>query len=148
MKRKRFLPFLFLLAFPVWAQHTAIVNTDERLSFVGMTLAEVIERFGAPRTVFTARGNELWQDDVVFQYPEGDFHFYRDRVWQVRLTSVSGISNRDRKAAVLLILGNTAEDRGDHVLFSISGRDWPLMLRVNFNNSGLVSAIYVYRPDF
>jgi hypothetical protein len=113
-----------------------------------MTLPELIERFGTPKTAIAVRGNEQWQDDVVFQYTEGDFYIYRDRVWQVMLSSACGISNRDRKAAVLLVLGNTAEDKGDHILFSISGKSWPLMLRVNLSNSGLVTAIYIYRPDF
>jgi hypothetical protein len=146
MKRAVFLPFLFI-SFNVFAQQT-VIAADEKLSFVGMTLADVIERFGAPEIVSSARGSELWQDDVIFQYSEGDFYIYRDRVWQVRLSSAYGVSARDRKAAVLLILGNTAEDKGSYVLFPVSGGDWPLMLRVNFNNSGLVSEIYIYRPDF
>lgn len=146
MKRAVFLPLLFI-SFSVFAQQT-VFAADEKLSFVGMTLADVIERFGAPEIVSSARGIELWQDDVVFQYAEGDFYIHRDRVWQVRLSSACGVSVRERKAAVILILGNTAEDRGNHVLFPVSGRDWPLMLRVNFNDSGLVSEIYIYRPDF
>ena len=143
MKRVLLLSLL-LFSFPLWAQ----VNTGEQLSFIGLTLQQVIERFGAPSTVFTARGNELWQDDVVFRYAEGDFYIYQDRVWKVRFTSAHGISQGERKAAVLLTLGNTVQDRGDHVLFPISGRNWPLMMRINFNNSGIVTAIYIYRPDF
>ena len=141
--KRMFLPLLIILAFPLWAQ----VN-DEKLSYVGMTLADLFDSFGVPKTVLAARGNEYWQDDVVFQYNEGDFFIHRDRVWQVMLPSAYGISNRDRKAVVLLTLGNTAQDRGDHVLFPISGKDWPLMLRVNISNSGQVSAIYIYRPDY
>jgi hypothetical protein len=131
---------------PLFAQQA--INTDERLSYVGLTLAELIGRFGTPRAVIAARGLEPWQDDVIFEYAEGDFYIYRDRVWQVRLASMYGISRNDRKAAVLLTLGDTAEDRGNYVLFPISGRNWPLALRVNLNDSGLVSAIYIYRPDF
>jgi hypothetical protein len=144
MKRGLFFVLMLLISLPLWPQ----VNSDDGLFFVGMTLAELIGRFGAPKTVVAARGNEHWQDDVVFQYSEGDFYVYRDRVWQVRLASAYGISNRDRKAEVLLILGDTADDRGDYVLFPVSGREWPLILRVNFSNSGLVTAIYIYRPDF
>jgi len=144
MKRGLFSALMLLISLPLWPQS----GGDDALFFVGMTLTDLIGRFGTPKTVTAARGNEQWQDDVIFQYAEGDFYVYRDRVWQVRLASACGISNRDRKAEVLLILGNTADDRGDHVLFHISGREWPLMLRVNFNNLGLVTAIYVYRPDF
>jgi len=136
---------------PLQPQERAVntnYGTDEKLSFVGMTLAELIERFGVPKAVMTARGNELWQDDVIFQYNDGDFYIYRDRVWQVKFTSALGISNRDGKAAVLRVLGNNADDMGDHALLQVSGTDWPLMLRVNFNSSGQVSAIYLYRSDF
>ncbi|MDR3020145.1 MAG: hypothetical protein LBU66_04500 [Treponema sp.] len=141
MRRLIILPLLLLLSLSVWAQ-------EEALSFVGMTVAQLIERFGAPVTVAAARGNELWQDDVVFQYAGGDFYVFRDRVWQVRLDSAFGISNGDPKAAVLLIFGDTAKDMGDHVQMPVSGRNWALELRVNFNNTGNVSAIFLYRPDF
>jgi len=145
MKRILLLILLLLFVFPLWAQGQA---ADERLSFIGMRLAELIERFGPPGMVLAARGNEIWQDDVVFQYAEGDFYIYRDRVWQVKLASVCGVSNGDRKAVVLLVLGNAAEDRGDYMIWPVAGKDWPLTLRVNFNNTGHVSAIYLYRPDF
>jgi hypothetical protein len=142
--------FLFCVL-PLQPQDKAVntnYGTDEKLSFVGMTLAELIERFGVPKTVIAARGNELWQDDVIFRYNDGDFYIYSDRVWQVKFVSALGISNKDLKPAVLRVLGNNAEDMGDYVQLKVSGMNWPLMLRVNFNNSGQVSAIYLYRPDF
>jgi len=147
-----FFSLLFLFCvFQLQPQEKAVnanFGTDEKLSFVGMTLAELIERFGAPKTVAAARGNEPWQDDVIFQYNDYDFYIYGDRVWQVKFASALGISNKDGKAAVLRVLGNNADDMGDHALLQISGMNWPLTLRVNFNSSGQVSAIYLYRPDF
>jgi hypothetical protein len=147
---RAFFSLLFLFyVIPLWPQTVNInYGTDEKLSFVGMTLVELIERFGVPKTVIAERGYELWQDDVIFRYDDGDFYIYNDRVWQVKFASAFDISNKDRKAAVLRVLGNNAEDRGDHALLQISGMNWPLMLRVNFNNSEQVSAIYLYRPDF
>jgi len=142
--RRLLLPLLLIIVVPLWPQE----GGDDPFSFVGMTLADLIWRFGPPQTVFTARGGELWQDDVVFRYAEGDFYIYRDRVWQVKLVSAAGISNGDSKPVVLLVFGDTAEDRGNHVLLPVSDRDWPLMVRVNFNDTGLVTAIYIYRPDF
>ena len=147
MKRGLLLPLLLLVVFPLWAQGQADMAADP-LSFVGMSPAELIGRLGPPGMVLAVRGNELWQDDVVFQYAEGDFYIYRDRVWQVKLASLRGISNGDPKAVALLVLGDAARDRGDHVLLPVTGGSWPLMLRVNFNETGLVSAIYIYRPDF
>ena len=59
-------------------------GASDHISYVGMTLAEVIEIFGAPETVAVARGLEIWQDDVVFQYSDMDLFIYRDRVWQIK----------------------------------------------------------------
>jgi hypothetical protein len=77
-----------------------------------------------------------------------DFYIFRDRVWQVRFNSIHGISNGDLKTAVLLTLGNMAEDKDDHILLPLTGSDWPLMLRVNLNSAGRVNAIFLYRPNF
>jgi len=144
--KRIFLPLLLLVAFPLLSQEEAAAS--DPLSFVGMTLADLIGRFGTPSAVFAARGNELWQDDVVFRYAGADFYIYRDRVWQVKLVSAFGVSNGDSKTAALLALGNTAQDRDDHALLPLTGGNWPLMLRVNFNETGLVIAIYIYRSDF
>ena len=151
MKHLSFLLLLFLLAFPLWSQERPLntgLSTEEQQAFVGMMLADVIEQFGSPRTVATARGIELWQDDVVFQYTGVDFYIFRNRVWQVRFNATHGISNGERKEAVLLTLGNKAEDMGGYVLLPIDSKDYPLMLRVNFNNAGNVNAIFLYHPNF
>jgi hypothetical protein len=149
LKYAIFLPVLFSLVLPLQAQSISpAIAGDEKLSYIGMTLAQLIERFGAPRTVAVARGGEAWQDDVVFQYADADFFIHNDRIWQAKFSAAFGISTRDRKAAVMLLLGSTAEDKGDHALLSIPGRDWPTTLRVNLNNSGQVTAIYIYRSDF
>jgi len=139
------------------------LSNDEQLSFVGMMMADLIEKYGSPRTVITERGNEIWQDDVVFQYNGAEFYIYRDRIWQVKLASTHGVSNGDRKAVVLLTLGNRALDMGNYILMPITGKDWPLMLRVNFDNlnnmeqtalsesaayAAQVTAIFIYRPDY
>ena len=116
-------------------------------SFVGMRLEEVFARFGLPRTVYAARGGESWQDDVVFVYGEGDFYIFRDRVWQVGITSIFGIKIGDAKAAAVLALGERARDEGNHLLLDIAGYGWPLSLRVNFD-AGRISAMYIYRPDY
>ena len=149
---KRFFTLLLLfLSFPLFAQNQPVyagLNSEEQLSLVGMMMADLLEKFGPPRSVICERGAEPWQDDVVFQYNGADFYIYRDRIWQVKLASTLGISNGDKKAAVMLALGNKAEEKEDYALAAINGKNWPLMLRVNFNNTGLVTAIYIYRPDF
>jgi len=115
--------------------------------FIGMKLEEMFARFGAPQMVYTARGEESWQDDVVFVYGAGDFYVCRDRVWQIGLKSVYGIKTGDAKAVALLVLGETTKDEGSYLLYNIAGQGWPLALRVNLE-AGRVSAMYVYRPDY
>jgi hypothetical protein len=147
MKRAALSLLLLFVFLPLWAQEQQL-SANEPFSIVGLRLAELVERFGLPKTVFAARGNELWQDDVVFQYDEGDFYIYRDRVWQVRLSSVRGISVMDPKQVALLVMGDNVQDMGDHLLLPVSGNNWPMMFRVNINPAGLVSAIYIYRSDY
>jgi len=142
-----FCSVVLITGLPLWAQAASPAQHEEPISFVGMKVDELIRRFGPPQTVYAARGAENWQDDVVFVYNEGDFYIYRDRVWQIGIKSVYGIKVGDVKAVAMLVLGEGAEDRGDYVLYPLSGSAWPLSLCVNFN-ADRISAIFVYRPDF
>ncbi|MDR0315950.1 MAG: hypothetical protein LBH97_03515 [Treponema sp.] len=150
-----FVIIMFIAGAALWPQ-AAIVLQDENdpRSFVGMKIEELIGRCGPPGSVHAVRGNEDWQDDVVFVYgegrqcPPGDFYIFQDRVWQLGLKSAYGITVGDHKAVAALVLGGEAEDKGDYILFPLRGSGWPLILRINVNRTGFVSAIFVYRPDF
>jgi len=150
--RKRIIRFFFvcavlLVAAPLlWSQQDLSRN-DEIISNIGLRLEDLFFRYGAPKTVHAARGDEDWQDDVVFVYNEGDFYIYRDRVWQIGLKSGYGMKIGDTKASVLTAFADNAQDNGDYVLYPIPGSVWPMSLRVNFN-MGRVSGIFVYRSDF
>ena len=122
--------------------------TGDPLSLVGLRVSELINRFGHPQAVYASRGQEVWQDDVVFVYSEGDFYIFRDRVWQLGLKSAYGVSVGDSKPVVSLTLGEQAVDRGDHILMPLPSGGWPMMLRVSFNAAGRVEGIFVYRPDY
>ena len=140
---------LLICGMQTWPQmpSSALGMHDEPVSFIGMKLDALFSRFGAPQTVYAARGRETWQDDVVFSYSEFDFFIYRDRVWQVGLRSFYNMSIGDAKGVALLVLGDGAEDRGDHIVYPVTGSAIPLSLCVNFN-ADRISAIYVYRPDY
>lgn len=144
---------LFIAGSPLWSQEAGLrppVRPDDPLSLLGMGLAELIDRLGPPLAVHALRGNEEWQDDVVFVYSEVDCYLFRDRVWQVAPKSMYGMGLGDSKAAALLGLSGIGEgvrDQGDYVLLPLSGGGWPRMLRINFNG-GQVSAIFIYRSDF
>ena len=134
---------MFTVSAAIWPQ----TAETEPFSFVGITISELIERFGPPKSVYAARGDEVWQDDVVFVYDAGDFYIFGSRVWQVGIKSAFGIKTGDVKAVALLVLGDEARDEGDYILYSLHGFGWPLMLRASFND-GKISAIFVFRPDY
>jgi hypothetical protein len=150
--RRDSLPLLFVICYllfalpQLWAQQGGSRN-DEIISNIGLKLEDLFLRYGVPNTVHSARGNEHWQDDVVFVYNEWDFYIYRDRVWQIGLKSGYGIKIGDAKAAALLALADKAKDEGDYLLYPLTGGAWPMSLRVNFN-AGKISGIFVYRTDF
>ena len=116
-------------------------------AYIGMRLPDLVERLGLPQSVYSSRGREPWQDDVVFVYREAEFFIFRDRVWQLSLKSAYGVTVGDPKPAVVLALGEELIDEGDCVLFPLPPVGWPLMFRANLSAAGRVSAIYIYRPD-
>jgi hypothetical protein len=134
-------------AAPASARPAEILRTDPA-SLIGLSLENLLARFGVPQGVYAARGNETWQDDVVFVYEGGDFYIYRDRVWQIKLKTAYGVRLGDPRPAVSLTLGEAAEDFGDHVVLALPSKGWPLAFRVNLDGAGVVTAVYVYRPDF
>jgi hypothetical protein len=148
-----FLPAILLIppgVSALWAQSPAaeaVLNTDPA-ALVGLTLEGLLSQAGFPQTVHTARGEEEWQDDVVFAYDRADFYIYKDRVWQIGLKAAYGVKLGDSRPEVSLILGEGAENFEDHILFPLPSKGWPLALRVNVNGSGLVSALFVYRSGF
>jgi hypothetical protein len=122
-------------------------------SLLGMSLAEAFETFGLPRQVSPVRGEEPWQDDVVFEYENGlSLFWYRDRVWQVRFGPgfrgsfsrfIMGSSRQD----VLSALGEPLHREDDWFLYHFAGQGYPLRLRLFFGEEGLEDA-YLYRGDF
>ena len=139
---------LFLTAQLLWAQNpSAGLQQDEILSLVGIRLDDLVTRFGLPHSVRSQRGEEPWQDDVVFVYNEGDFYIYQDRVWQIGLRSAYGMSIGDSSVVALLIFGEGVQDSGGHHIYQLPGAQWPLSLRVNIND-GRISGIFIFRQDF
>ncbi|MDR3334219.1 MAG: hypothetical protein LBT13_04960 [Treponema sp.] len=121
-------------------------------SMIGLTLEALYSRFGIPRSVYAVRGIEVWQDDVVLVYDQGDFYVYKDRVWQIGVKDAYGITLGEKRTVVSSMLGEGMRNFEDHILFPLPNRGWPLMLRINFedvsNSEARVSAIFIYRPDF
>ena len=145
--------FLFLVfaAAPLWPQVNMVPgdgSAADPASFIGLTLTETIRRFGIPKSVYAVRGLEEWQDDVVFVYNEADFYIFKDRVWQAGLKEARGIKVGDPRAVIPLILGfSGAELRENSISYFLNEGAWPLMLRFDFDNAGMVRAIFIYRTD-
>jgi hypothetical protein len=116
--------------------------------FIGWTLGDVFAGLGPPNAVYAVRGEEAWQDDVVFVYDGIDLYVSENRVWQAGVQTARGVSQGDPKAAVLFVLGGKAQDGGGHILLSVSNRPWPLAIRYNLDAAGKVRSIYIYRPDY
>ena len=129
------------------AQQQANTGEENPVSFVGLTLQQLINRFGVPRMVYAARGLEDWQDDVVFVYDQGDFYIYRDRVWQVGINSIRGISRGDPQGMIYLRMGENVVARGNSFFYALHETPWPLMLRWDIDSAGRVQAIFIYRSD-
>jgi len=134
--------FFLFLAFSIYGQ-----SENDPSSLIGITLTELIDRFGIPRQVYPVRGADVWQDDVVFVYDSGDFFVVGNRVWQLRLRSAYNVRDGDTKAAVTRTLGSGMDYEG-FTLYQLPSRTWPLMLRINWNTSGRAAGIYIFRSDF
>jgi hypothetical protein len=134
-------------------------------ALVGLSLAEAFRRFGAPERVFAARGQESWQDDVVFYYPGYLYLFwYQDRVWQARVDEhyagsflaangpVSGgpaanaLAMGRSREEVLGLLGPPLRELGDSLVYHLEDRGYPVRLRLYFRD-GLLADAYCYRGD-
>jgi hypothetical protein len=139
--RKTAALLLLFAAVPLAAQ-------EDPAQLVGLTLAAVYERCGVPESVYAVRGAEEWQDDVVFVYKDWDLYIYKDRVWQVGLKSVMGISLGDSSGMAFLMLGEQVQSLDGYLLYSLPPRAWPLQLRFDLDGEGKITAIYVYRADF
>ena len=148
--------FLILKITLLWPQNSADMHAEfmtvaeaanDPALLIGLSLTELIRQFGIPVSVFPVRGFEDWQDDVVFVYDEIDFYVFRDHVWQLGLKSIYRIRRGDPVAAVYLSLGEPAFRGEDFALYALKNYSWPVELRFNFDSSGIVTMIYIYRSD-
>ncbi|MDR2494615.1 MAG: hypothetical protein LBD24_05260, partial [Spirochaetaceae bacterium] len=135
-------------AVTAWAQPVQPdAAASDPSSLIGLTIDGLFSRFGFPQSVHAVRGIETWQDDVVFVYEDRGFYVYLNRVWQIETNAAYGIRIGDPFGQVSRLLGG-ASYFDDYLLYTLPDRDWPVTLRVNFDRSQAVSAIYIYRSDF
>lgn len=122
-------------------------------SLLGMGLPEAFEAFGVPRQVAVMRGEEAWQDDVVFLYDNAlSLFWYRDRVWQIRFGpdfrgNFSRFIMGSSREEVVSALGQPLHKEENSFLYQFAGPGYPLRLRLFFGDAGLED-VYMYRGDF
>ena len=102
--------------------------------------------------MFSARGGEEWQDDVVFYYPQHLYLFwYQNRVWQVRLDQryageFLGLKMGQSREAALAALGSPFKELSDSLVYQLEDRGYPVRARLYFEN-GLLRDAYCFRGD-
>jgi len=122
-------------------------QTEDPSLLVGLTLSELLNRYGVPKNVYAVRGIEAWQDDVVFVYDNGEFFIFGNRVWQLKVRSAYNVKDGDARASVTRTLGEGRSFEG-YTLYQLPGKAWSLMLRINWDKAGRAAGIYIYRSDF
>lgn len=127
---------------------------DDPATLLGLSPAQVLARFGAPARVFAVRGEEAWQDDVVFDYGGGfSLFLFMDHVWQVRLAEpfsrpVLGFSIGATPERVVAALGSPVATTTNGYEWVLPGAAWPERLRGIVDASGSIRELYIYRADF
>jgi hypothetical protein len=120
---------------------------------VGLDLASAVAALGLPQEMFTFRGAEEKQDNVVFFYQDFLYLFwYKNRVWQVRCdrrftSTVFGLTLGTSREQVERTFLRPLTPNGDSLYFDLGDGGFPLRVRLVFTAS-VLSDLYVYRSDF
>lgn len=130
-----------------------ILLPDDPAPLLDWTLAEAWSRLGPPRSIQAVRGNEAWQDDVAFDYADGvTVYWYRNRLWQVRLSagyggSCFGFFLGDSADKALSLLGTPDRNEPGILEWRLPWRGYPAKLRI-LTRDGRILEAYVYRSDY
>jgi hypothetical protein len=120
---------------------------------LGLVLSEAVDRFGLPQKMYPLRGEEAWQDDVVFFYPDYRYlYWFQDRVWQLRFDhryegAVGGARPGMNREELQDLLGIAHYQDDANLYYDLVDRGFPVRARFFFRD-GILYDIYVYRSDF
>jgi hypothetical protein len=123
------------------------------VGLIGLDPPSAYEVLGPPQEVFSFRGTEASEDNVVYFYPDFIYLFwFKNRVWQVRCDgrfegTLFGVRLGMRREEVENGNGRTKTVRGDSVYFDVIEAQYPIRVRLVFID-GILSDVYVYRSDF
>lgn len=126
------------------------------MEYLGLKIQDLYD-FEVPREIFSHRGLEADEDNVVFYYEGGFYLFLFDnRVWQVRFDRTSEQlplnltmgDNRDKVLSQFLDEGLVPLlSQEEYITFQIRHFPWPVRVRLYFSDRGL-DDVYLYRSDF
>lgn len=142
--------FLCITAFSGYAQDAAPFPEEA----IGLTLEQAISVFGYPDSMYVYRGEEAWQDDVVFYYPNHLYLFwYNDRVWQIRLDKrytapFFGLSIGDSKETVNELLGNAIGAEENWEVYQMASDGFSIRMRLFYSEENEINDVYIYRGDY
>lgn len=124
------------------------------LSYVlGLDVDQVFEQYGAPQSMYSLRGEQPWQDDVVFFYPDFRyFYWFENRVWQLRLDnryegSIEGARMGMNRSEIAQLFGSPHYEDQENWYYELVDRGYPIRSRWHFDDDILVD-LYIYRSDF
>jgi hypothetical protein len=121
--------------------------------YIGLDMKAALDALGAPREVFSFRGQSETQDNVVFFYPDYLYLFwYGNKVWQVRCDRrfarpLFGMAMGMPRDVIERTSPRQFMAKGDSLFFDIDDSKYPLRVRLVFTNNALTD-LYVYRSDF
>jgi hypothetical protein len=148
---RKFFFFLLLMFFAaVFFLHAQEHNSAavDPSSYVGFTLEKLFEELGMPTSVHAVRGNEFWQDDVVFVYPSIEIYIFKDRVWQVCPVSVYNMNMGDSVDQIKMTMGEPLIAAEQYFLYRLPSQAWPMMFRINLDQEKKAASFFMYRADF
>jgi hypothetical protein len=127
---------------------TSVAAEIDPASYVAYTLEKLYETLGMPSSVYAVRGNEAWQDDVVFVYPAIEVYIFEDRVWQVCPASVYNMMIGDTVDTIKTVMGDPLVTTENFLLYQLPSTSWPMMMRINLNDEENAESFFIYRSDF
>lgn len=126
---------------------------DPMVARIGYRLPQAIEEWGPPMELSVNRGNETWQDSVIFYYADHSYlYWWGNRLWQIRFDTrykgeVLGVEMGLQRQEVLKRLGKPFNASPTDLIYQLPDRGFPLRLRLIFSNE-LLTDLYLYRSDF
>jgi len=142
-----------LLLLAACAGNGAAAEPADAIELIGLDPPAAFAALGAPLEIFTWRGAEPAEDNIVFFYPDFRYVFwFQSRVWQVRFdrrytgTVLGFLIGMGRAEAEVQGKGRLQQS-GDSLYLAMETGRYPVRLRLAMVDDQ-VADIYVYRSDY